>query len=120
MSDFSLLLQNISLIYKSSFDLFISNSEIQQILNGLLNYNKHLIESKKNIQTEHSASQFLIQKNLSIFYAMPLTMALELHFSIKINLEKILANSRLFLNTELRFSTMLRECSAIIYALSEY
>ena len=88
MSDFSPFLQNIYTTYKSFFDLFISNSEIQQILNGLLNYNKHLIESKKNLRTEHSASQFIIQKNPSIFSAMPLTMALEQHSSKKINLEK--------------------------------
>ena len=75
-------------VYTSSLDLFISNSEIQQILNGLLNYNKHLIESKNNLQTKHSDSKFLIQKNHSIFCAMPLTMALEQHCYKKINLEK--------------------------------
>ena len=30
------------------------------------------------------------------------------------------ANSRLFSTTEIRLSTIHRECSAIIYALSEY
>ena len=35
-------------------------------------------------------------------------------------MELISANSRLFLTTEFRLSTILRECSAIIYALSEY
>ena len=35
-------------------------------------------------------------------------------------MELVLANSHLFLTTELRLSTILRECSAIIYALSEY
>ena len=35
-------------------------------------------------------------------------------------LELVLANSRLISTTELRLSTILRECSAIIYALSEY
>ena len=59
----------------------------------------------------------------SIFSAMPLTMAVEQHSSKKINLEKmelVSANSRLFSTTELRLSTILRECSAIIYAISEY
>ena len=50
-------------------------------------------------------------------------MAVEQHSSKKINLEKmelVSANSRLFSTTELRLSTILRECSAIIYAISEY
>ena len=38
---------------------------------------------KKNLRTEYSAAQVLIQKNLSIFCAMPLTMALEKNFSKK-------------------------------------
>ena len=60
MPDFVFLCQNIYTTYKSFFDLYISNSEIQQILNGLLNYIKHLIEFKKNLRTEHFASQSLI------------------------------------------------------------
>ena len=43
MSDFSPLFQIIYTTHKSFFDLFISNSDIQQILNELLNYKKHLI-----------------------------------------------------------------------------
>ena len=35
-------------------------------------------------------------------------------------MELVSANSRLFSTTELRLSTILRECSAIIYAISEY
>ena len=35
-------------------------------------------------------------------------------------MELVSANSRLFSTTELRLSTILRECSAIIYELSEY
>ena len=35
-------------------------------------------------------------------------------------MELVSANSRLFSATELRLSTILRECSVIIYALSEY
>ena len=35
-------------------------------------------------------------------------------------MELVSANSRLFSTTELRLSTILRECSAKIYALSEY
>ena len=35
-------------------------------------------------------------------------------------MELVSAKSRLFSTTELRLSTILRECSAIIYALSEY
>ena len=35
-------------------------------------------------------------------------------------MELVLANSRLFSTTELRLSTNLRKCTAIIYALSEY
>ena len=35
-------------------------------------------------------------------------------------MELVSANSRLFSTTELRLSTILRECSAIIYALSEF
>ena len=35
-------------------------------------------------------------------------------------MELVLANSRLFSATEFRLSTILRECSAIIYAISEY
>ena len=35
-------------------------------------------------------------------------------------MELVSANSRLFFTTELRLSTILRECSAIIYAHSEY
>ena len=35
-------------------------------------------------------------------------------------MELVSANCRLFSTTELRLSTILRECSAIIYALSEY
>ena len=35
-------------------------------------------------------------------------------------MESVSANSRLFSTTELRLSTILRECSAIIYALSDY
>ena len=35
-------------------------------------------------------------------------------------MELVLANSRLFSTTELRISTILRESSAILYALSEY
>ena len=88
MSEFLQLFQNIFIILKSSVDLSISNLEIQQILNGLQNSNKHSIELKKNLQTEHSALQFPIQKYPSILFAMPLTMALELHFSRKISLEK--------------------------------
>ena len=88
MSVFSPFFHNIYTTNKSFFHLFISNSEIQQILNGLLNDNNLLIESKKNLRTEHSASQLLIQKNFSIFCAMPLTMALEQHSSKIINLEK--------------------------------
>ena len=51
---------------------------------------------------------------------MPLTMALEQHSSKKNQIRKlelVSANSRLFSPTELRLSTILRECSAIIYAL---
>ena len=54
---------------------------------------------------------------------MPLTVALEQHSSKKNEFEKmelVPANSRLFSTTELRLSTILRECSAIIYALSEF
>ena len=40
--------------------------------------------------------------------------------STKGKTELVSANSRLFSRTELRLSTILRECSAIIYALSEY
>ena len=122
MSDFSHSFQNIYTTYKSFSDLLISNSETQQILNGLLNYNKHLIELKKNLRREHSALQFLIQKNPSIFCAMPLTMALEQHSSKNQfgKMELVSANSRLFSTTELRLSTILHECSAILYALSEY
>ena len=50
-------------------------------------------------------------------------MTLELHYSKKINLEKmelVSSNSRVFPTTELRLSTILRECSAIIYERSEY
>ena len=68
-------------------------------------------------------SRFLKQKNLFIFYAMPLTMAVELHFSKKNQfgkMELLSANSCLFSTTELRLSIHLRECSAIIYALLEY
>ena len=120
MSDFSPLLQKIFTTYKSFFDLFISNSEIQLILNGLLNYNNYLIEPKR---TYGRKSQFLIQKNPSIVSAMPLTLALEQHHSKKNQFGKtevVSANSRLFSTTELSLSTILRECSAIIYALSEY
>ena len=122
---FLTLFQNIYTTYKSFFDRSISNSEKQQILNGLLNYNKHLIESKKNSRTEHSASQSPIEKNASIFCAMPLTTALEKHSSSsKKNqfgkMELVSANSRLFSSTELRLSTTHRECSAIIYARSKY
>ena len=35
-------------------------------------------------------------------------------------MELVSVNSRLFSTTEIRFSTILRKCSAIIYALSEY
>ena len=72
-----------------------------------------------NSQMGHIGLQFLTQKNPFIFYAMPLTMALEPHFSKKNQFGKIVlvsANS----TTELRLSIILREYSAIIYALSEY
>ena len=36
------------------------------------------------------------------------------------NMELVSANSRLFSTAETRLSTILQECSAIIYALSEY
>ena len=54
---------------------------------------------------------------------MPLTMALELNSSKKNQsgkMELVSANSRRFATTELRLSTILRDCSAIINALSEY
>ena len=53
---------------------------------------------------------------------MPQFMAMELHYYKKKfgKMELVSANSRLFSTTELRLSTILRECSAIIYALSEY
>ena len=38
--------------------------------------------------------------------------------TIKMNLRS--ANSRLFTQTELRLSTIMRECTAIIYTLTEY
>ena len=47
MLDSSPFFPNTYIIYKSFSDLFISNLEIKQILNGLPNYNKHLIEWKK-------------------------------------------------------------------------
>ena len=123
MWDFLLLLQSTYITYKSVFDVFISNSETQKISNGLLNYNKHLIESKKNLQTEHSALQFQIQKSLFISYVMLLTTTLELHSSKKNQfgkMELVLTNSRFCLPTELKLSTILCESSAIIYALSKY
>ena len=54
---------------------------------------------------------------------MPLTRALELHSSKKNQfgkMELVSANSCLFSTTDLRLSTIVRECSAILYALSEY
>ena len=45
--------------------------------------------AKRNLQTEHSASQFLIQTNHFYFSAMPLAMALELHFSKKLIWKKL-------------------------------
>ena len=50
-------------------------------------------------------------------------MALELHYCKKnhfVKVELVSADSRLFSSTELWLSTILRECSAITYALSEY
>ena len=69
---------------------------------------------------EHSALQSLTQKNHFISFAMPQIMALELQFSETWNMELVSANQRLFSTTEHRLSTILRECSAKIYALSEY
>ena len=57
---------------------------------------------------EHFLLQFLTQKNAFIFYAMPLTMAVELHFSETINLGKwnfVSANSQLFSTAKFRLST---------------
>ena len=53
---------------------------------------------------------------------MPQTMALEMHSSEKQigKIDLVSANSRLFSTTVLRLSTILCECSAIIYALSDY
>ena len=70
-----------------------------------------------------SASRFQIQKNPIIFFVTLLIMVLELNFYKKnqfVKMELVLANSRLFSTTELRLSTILRECSANTYALSEY
>ena len=53
------------------------------------------IRVKKNLRTEPSASQSLIQKKPFISSAMPLTMALELHSSKKINLESGVSTSKL-------------------------
>ena len=47
-------------------------------------------------------------------------MALDLQKNLLGKMELVSANSRLFSTTELRLSIILRECSAIIYALSEY
>ena len=54
---------------------------------------------------------------------MPLTMALGLHYSKKNKFRKmqlVTANFRLISTTELRLSTILFECLAIIYAPSDY
>ena len=91
-------------------------------LNGLQNFDRHLTELKRNLRMVHSLSQFLIQKDTFIFYAMPQTMALKLHYSKKQfgKMELVSANSRLFSTRELRLSIILCECSATIYALSDY
>ena len=49
MLDFSLSSQNISTIYKLSLDFSVSNSGIQQILNGLPNYNEYFDKVKKEL-----------------------------------------------------------------------
>ena len=48
------------------------------------------------------------------------TFRLAIPNSRKRKKELVSANSRLFLTTEHRLPTILRECSAVIYALSEY
>ena len=71
---------------------------------------------------EHSVSQFQTKNSFFILFDASNygTGAVLLQKSQFGEMELVSANSRLFSTTELRLSTIFRECFAIIYALSEY
>ena len=123
MLDFSPLYQNIYTIYKLFVDLFISNSEIQQIFIWTAELQQTFDRMKKELTD--GTLRLAIPNSEKIFYILcdnsnygiGAALLQKNRFG---KMELVSANSRLFSTTELRLSTILRECSAIIYALSEH
>ena len=122
MSDFLPSFQNIYTTYKSFFDVFISNTdttdfkwtpELQQTFDRV---KKELTDGTLRLAIANSEKPFYIHCDASN-YGIGAALLQKNQFG---KMELVSANSRLFSTTELRLSTILRECSAIIYALSEH
>ena len=105
------------------YDHFTTSLDNKIILNGIQNI-KHDSKEIKKLLTEQISNT--IPDPDQPFYAMcdasnfGIGAALLQSHNGTNKMNLISANSRLFTQAELRLSTLMRECTAIIYTLTEY